>query len=349
MAKENVIIVKRQECCRIEGAEKLDGIGKLLAGETEVFVVYDNNVAWVVEKLGKTVKGFIAIEADEEQKSIDTVMAICRSLMDAGASRKALLLAIGGGITTDLAGFAAAIYKRGIRYANVPTTLLSQVDAAIGGKTGVNLDDYKNMLGAIVQPQFTFICAECLRTLPSREFRAGLAEMMKAFLLADADAYSAAVRLFSSPNQAEEKLTPWILRAAQIKAGIVQEDPFEKGKRALLNLGHSFAHAIEHNAREKGDDISHGEAVAIGIILAARLSEGIGLAKKGLAAQLKEDFTALGLQTESPYPLEGLADALEKDKKGEGGKINFIFLKAIGEPFIKEITVAQALEKLQGK
>lgn len=319
----------------------LDEAKALLAKEPELVVVFDRNVAWVLETLLgglPPAKACIGLETSEERKTMETVLALERQLLQADASRNALLLAVGGGITTDLAGFTAAIYKRGIRYANLPTTLLSQVDAAIGGKTGVNLDGYKNMLGAFCMPEFTLLCPEVLRTLPEREFRAGEAEMLKTFLIGDAESYS----------QALSGVTPQLLRrAASIKADIVSRDPYERGERALLNLGHTFGHAIEHLSQERGDDIHHGEAVAMGIILAARLSERKGLAAEGLADKLKADFEALGLPVQSPYPPRALGEAMCKDKKAAGGRVKFILLKAPGEPVIQELTVNEAIDDLR--
>lgn len=310
----------------IKELTQLADVKACLAGEPEVFVVYDNNVEWVTRGMSWPKLG---IDTSESLKTIDTVLDICRWLVEADASRGALVLAIGGGITTDMAGFAAGIYKRGIRYANLPTTLLAQVDAAIGGKTGVNLDDYKNMLGAFHMPEYTFICADVLRTLPPRCLRAGLAELLKTFLLSDGEAYAAAL------SGVTQEL---ILRAAQIKADIVSRDPLEKGERAKLNLGHTFGHAIEHEALQRADDITHGEAVAIGIVLAARLSESMGLAEKGLAQRLKKDFAGIGLPTECPYPLEILQEAMAKDKKAlGGGKVKFVLPVKPGEVIFQEM------------
>lgn len=327
--------------CKIVSGGLLREVATLLKGESEVFLVYDENVAWIAGEVmdAVPVKGAFGLETSEELKTLETVQALCRQLLEADASRKAFLLAVGGGITTDLTGFAAAIYKRGIRYANVPTTLLAQVDAAIGGKTGVNLDGYKNMLGAFRMPEFTFLCEEVLKTLPPREFRAGKAEMLKTFLLEDAKAYEQAL----SATQWQSLIT----RAAQIKADIVQQDPEEHGIRATLNLGHTFGHAIEHEAQERGEDIHHGEAVAMGILLAARLAERKGLAQKGLEARLKANFEASGLPTECPYPLEALAQAMEKDKKAAGGRVKWILPIEPGKVVMEEMTVKEAMNDLR--
>ena len=295
-----------------------------LSSEPEVYVVYDQNVAWVVKDFPWKA---LPIETSESRKTLETVEGICRWLVTQNASRSALILAVGGGITTDMAGFAASIYKRGIRYANLPTTLLSQVDAAIGGKTGVNLDGYKNMLGAFRMPEATFISADVLRTLPQRELRSGLAELLKTFLLADGKAYETALL-----HGVTQEL---ILKAARIKEDIVGRDPFEKGERAKLNLGHTFGHAIEHAS---AGSIPHGEAVAMGIILAARLGESLGLSTIGLAHKLEADFQKAGLPTDCPYPLETLKDAMAKDKKAlGGGKVKFVVPVTPGEVVFHEM------------
>ena len=302
--------------CILHEGKSLRGIAPLLEGERELFVLYDKNVASLASEVLEAlpaVKAAIALETSEQAKTLQTVQSLERWLLAGEASRGALLLAIGGGITTDIAGFTAGIYKRGIRYANLPTTLLAQVDAAIGGKTGVNLDGYKNMLGLFKMPEFTFLCPDALKTLPARELRCGVAELLKTFLLADAAAYEKALHA--------EDPGAWAARAAAIKAEIVARDPFEEGERAKLNLGHTFAHAIEHRALQCGDDIAHGEAVAMGIILAARLGESLGLSEKGLAAQLVKDFEGVGLSVHCPYPLQELQEAMAKDKKAQGASL----------------------------
>jgi 3-dehydroquinate synthetase len=349
MEKEYSVLVDGKVAGRVVGRDRLAEIAPLLAEEPEVFVVYDENASWVAAGVIEAVpgvRGSIAIEATEEDKSMDTVLLIVRSLLEAGASRKALVLAVGGGITTDLAGFAASIYKRGVRYANVPTTLLAQVDAAVGGKTGVNLDDYKNMLGVIVQPVFTFDCAEVLRTLPRRDFLSGAAELLKTFIIDnEEDRYALAVRWLSAGGS-EAELQELVLAAAAVKAGIVSRDPFEAGERRKLNLGHTFAHAIEHEAFRRGDDITHGEAVAMGIVLAARLSDALGVSD-ALAPRLAADFAAAGLPTLCPYPLETLAGAMDKDKKAEGACVHFVLAERIGSVIICNLPVEEALNCLK--
>ena len=348
MSREISVIIDGKVAGRVVGSDRLVGIAPFVAEEPEVFVVYDENASWVASEVMATVKnvrGSIALDATEEGKSMDTVLLIVRSLLEAGASRKAFLLAVGGGITTDLAGFAASIYKRGIRYANVPTTLLAQVDAAVGGKTGVNFDDYKNMLGVIVQPVYTFVCADALRTLPRRDFLSGAAELLKTFIIENEDDhYGRAVRWLTSGGS-DAELQELVLAAAAVKAGVVSRDPFESGERRKLNLGHTFAHAIEHEARLRGDDITHGEAVSMGMILAARLSDALGVSNC-LERLLTEDFTAAGLPTQCPYPVGTLAGAMDKDKKAEGSLVHFVLAERIGSVIIRDLTVAEALNAL---
>ena len=316
-------------------------VAAALADEKEIFIVHDANVAATAEVVASAlirhgqerVKAVIGINTSEERKTMGTAVEICERLLEADASRRALVLAIGGGITTDIAGFSASMYKRGIHYANIPTTLLAQVDAAIGGKTGVNLHGFKNMLGAFHMPEFTFLAPDALAGLPAKEVRCGLAEMLKTFLIGDADAYTAAISLLSGTETGVwvSGLKDFAVRAAEIKAGIVRRDPLEHGERAVLNLGHTFGHAIEHCS---GGQIAHGEAVGMGIILAAKLSEGLGLAEKGLAARLKADFESAGLDVECPFGINELAAAMKKDKKD--GK--FVLLRGIGNPVVMEVS-----------
>ena len=290
------------------------------------FTIYDRNVESYALNLAAGGPA-LAITADEEHKTLQTAEEICRWLMSEGAGRDALLLAVGGGVTTDLVGFCAAVYKRGVRYANYPTTLLAMVDASIGGKTGCNLDGFKNQIGAFRMPEFTHYNVSVLKTLPEREFRSGAAEMLKTFIIKDGGNYRKAVEALSgAPDY--DALAPLIEAAAAVKAGIVKKDPFEGGLRRVLNLGHTWGHAVEWRFPGK---YSHGEAVAMGLAEAARISEELGFCATGLAAEICADLASCGLPTALPCPKEELAEAVRQDKKADGGKINFIIIKNIGK------------------
>ena len=242
--------------------------------DKEIFVVCDRNVEPLAARIADG-RPLLAITADEEHKTIDTVADICRWLMEQGADRKAVVYAVGGGVTTDLVGFAASVYKRGVSYVNYPTTLLCQVDAGIGGKTGVNLDSYKNMMGVTRFPADTRILPDALKTLPARELRSGAAEMLKTFIIEDKGNYEQAVKVLSAGSLDFDALHRLALSAADVKRRIVEKDPFEEGPRRKLNLGHTYGHAIEWYQHTRGvaEPLSHGEAVAIGIIRAAEISE----------------------------------------------------------------------------
>ena len=342
--EEIQVVIGGRTASRVISADSLQALTPLLEAYPKVFLVYDRNVAWVAQEIAAVCPpaGMKVLDASEKAKDMATVLDLCSWLLEAGADRSSLLLAVGGGITTDLAGFAACIYRRGIRFAFVPTTLLAQVDAAIGGKTGVNFLDFKNMLGVIRQPEFTFECAQVLRTLPRRDFLSGAAELLKTFLIDNTgNAYEKAVALLSAPADSAT-LQTLIAAAAKVKAGIVSRDEQERGERRCLNLGHTFAHAIEHEARQAGLDVTHGEAVAVGILLAARLSEAMGLAPKGLAARLEADWTACGLPTGVPFDPATLTSAMTKDKKAEGDTIHFVLLSSIGQVEIRKISAAEA-------
>lgn len=327
-------------------------IQEALAAHKQIYIVCDRNVEGFARFLGDY--PLLAIDTSEELKTMNSVLGICRWLLEQGADRGALVMAAGGGITTDMVGFAASIYKRGIDYANIPTTLLAQVDASIGGKTGVNLDSYKNILGSFRQPEFTYIFPDVLRSLPRREFLSGAAEMLKTFIIKNVNGgYEKTVRLVgeyarggANPACSAEGLTELsalIQDASNVKQDIVDKDPLEKGERRKLNLGHTWGHAIEwwqKTAAAEGRQFSHGEAVAIGIIQAARRAEELGLAEKGLAAKLKADFESCGLPTELPCPESELFKAMEKDKKAEGGKVRFVLPVKIGKVVVKSLSTS---------
>lgn len=307
--------------------------------EKNVFVVYDRNVESLALKIAKG-RPSLAIVADEIHKNMDSIVLICRWLLEQGADRDAVIYAVGGGVTTDMVGFAASIYKRGVSYVNYPTTLLSQVDAGIGGKTGVNLDAYKNILGVINSPAQTRILPESLETLPDRELRSGAAEMLKSFIIDNRNGnYEKAVSVLSEDRPSLDALSPLIEAAADVKRRIVEQDPYEKGLRRLLNLGHTYAHAIEwyQHSIQTSNPMTHGEAVAVGMIKAARISANMGIADKALVTRLEADFRVCHLPTELPCPEDALEKALWKDKKAENGKIHFVLIKSIGNVIVEDL------------
>lgn len=373
----------------VGGGLSLDGgLGDCLKPYAHVFVLADRQVVTKSRAVYDLVQEFIAeevpvktVDVSETVKTMETVMDICSWLLDKGADRDALVLAVGGGITTDMAGFAASIYKRGVRFAYVPTTLLAQVDAAIGGKTGVNFEKYKNILGVICQPEFTYLCPQVLESLPVRDFLSGAAEMLKTFIINDGGMYDRAVAYLKAYSQdrpgtleqKEAELTELIKAATSVKAGIVSRDQFEKGERRVLNLGHTFAHAIETLSQkeermpvlslaERETGLTHGEAVAVGMVLAAHLAEeleksGQGLVSRiagmfrkpegGLAEKLKADLTACGLPVECPYSIKEMAQVMKKDKKAEGGKVHFVLPKAVGAVEVVDLTVDEVVKLLK--
>lgn len=370
--KENERVISR--ILIHEGIERLEAC---LEPYKHVFVVMDSNVAMncpaayeVSQMLNRRGVPGMLVDVSEEAKCMETVMEICGWLLENGADRDALVLAIGGGITTDMVGFAASLYKRGVRCAYVPTTLLAQVDAAIGGKTGVNFDGYKNMLGTICQPEFTYICPQVLESLPMEDFQAGAAEMIKTFIIEDNGNYQAAVQLLKDladdfvsicqgstlsdgearwpevllPRLAE--FTPLIAAAAKVKADIVSRDQFETGERRKLNLGHTFGHAIESLAHKQHNDIDHGHAVALGMVYAAKLAEKLEMTEEGFAAALERDLDNSLLLIINPYSVANMADAMRRDKKAEDGKVHFILPRAVGDVIVHDMTVEEAVNLL---
>lgn len=359
--KATDIIINGTLQSRIYYGKTVEESATLVGEYKSVYIVCDDAVSPIAARVkaavGAKCLDIKEIHASEALKNMDTVLDICKWLLDSGADRETLLVAVGGGITSDMAGFAASIYKRGIRFGYIPTTLLAQVDAAIGGKTGVNFLDYKNMIGIIRQPVFTYECPEVLETLPYRAFISGTAELVKSFILADSRKYEESIGLlgeiYRSQDRAaairdrRERLLELIGAAAAVKAGVVSRDPYEKGERKILNLGHSFAHAIERRANMLKDRaIDHGEAVAMGIVLAARLSESCGYGK-GLADKIVRDFESCGLPTKSPYEPDTLVESMEKDKKAEGKEINFVLIREIGTVGIVKMGAREAANLLK--
>jgi shikimate kinase/3-dehydroquinate synthase len=264
----------------------------------------------------------IEVPCGESSKSLDTIEWLCERLTSLGIDRTGTIIAIGGGVVTDLAGFAAATYMRGVRWIAVPTSLLAMVDASIGGKTGVNLTAGKNLVGAFHPPSVVVADPIALATLPAEEWTSGMAEVVKHAVVGDEDLFGAieSSRTFGTAADIE--------RAALVKARVVEEDPHERGKRAILNLGHTVGHAIEAVSHYR---VRHGEAVAIGMAAEARIAERVGLAPTGLAKRLTAILGRLGLPTSWPGadPRE-LRLAMQADKKKSGAALRLALPRRIG-------------------
>ncbi|MDB9821286.1 3-dehydroquinate synthase [Flavobacteriaceae bacterium] len=274
----------------------------------------------------------ISIDAGEEHKHIETCLSVWEALSELGADRKSLLINLGGGVVTDLGGFVAATFKRGIDFINIPTSLLAMVDASVGGKTGVDLGPLKNQVGLIINPQGVVIDPIFLDSLPANEYRSGYAEMLKHGLIQDPD-YWKRLADFSSINTSD--ITQHIKHSVGIKLNVVTEDPTEQSLRKILNFGHTLGHAIESYFLTEVDKTTllHGEAIAIGMILEAFLSRELLGMPADQCKEIKTVFTAIYPKVNFEQDdLEAINKLLVFDKKNSHGKVKFALLKAIGQP-----------------
>ena len=292
---------------------------------------------------GLLLGGICFLPSGEGTKSFSELERVCSALLDLGIERRHAVIALGGGVTGDLAGFAAAILKRGVRLVQMPTTLLAQVDSSVGGKTGINSRHGKNLIGAFHQASLVLADLATLETLPPREFRAGYAEVVKYGALGDAAFFTwleeNGGHVFARDSAA---LTRAIETSCRMKADIVARDEFETGDRALLNLGHTFGHAVEAWAGYSGE-VLHGESVALGMVLAARFSGMQGLCGASVAERIKAHFEALGFaadfaglyrQVGRMPDLDDLLAYMEQDKKVKDGEMTLILMRGLGEAFV---------------
>lgn len=282
----------------------------------------------------------IEINSGEESKNIDFCVGVWKMLIDFSADRESLLINLGGGVISDLGGFAASTYKRGIDFVHVPTTLLSQVDASVGGKTGIDMDNIKNIIGTFTQPKAVFINHEFLQTLPPRQILSGLAEMLKHGLITDAGYWN-----LLKNSDLQKPSAELVYKSVEIKNKVVIEDPHEKGIRKSLNFGHTIGHAVEtYSLMNDENPLTHGEAIAIGMICEARLSNlKIGLSDAELN-EITETISGLYpkyLIAESCF--DELHTIMLKDKKNQAGKINCTLLTQIGQCRIDNICTGHEL------
>ena len=271
--------------------------------------------------------------AGEASKTLDTIKEIYRFLIEEGFDRKDMLLALGGGVVGDMTGYAAATYLRGIDYVQIPTTLLAQTDSGIGGKTGVDFDGYKNMVGAFKMPRLVYMNLAVLKTLDDRQFFAGFAEVMKHGLIKDASFYEWLIsNMYEICERDMDTLEEMVMRRCTIKKLVVEKDPTEQGDRALLNFGHTIGHAIE---KAKNFELYHGECVALGVVAAAYISWKKELLSMEEYYEIRDMFVPfyLPITVENIEP-EQIVELTKSDKKMEDGKLKFVLLKKIGKAVI---------------
>jgi 3-dehydroquinate synthase len=283
----------------------------------------------------------ITIGLGELHKTMETLTRIFDRLIELEADRSTFIVAIGGGIVCDVAGFAASVYMRGLRYGFVSTTLLSQVDASVGGKNGVNFKGYKNMLGVFNQPEFVICDLSMLKTLDKREFHSGFSEIVKAAVIQDESFFEYLECHYQEALQKKpDILEKLIYHSVLIKSRIVEKDEKEKGERKKLNFGHTFAHAIEHHT-----GMLHGEAVSIGMALAADLSVKMNLIQEDDCKRILRILHNFELPISSEIDFNGMIAAMKKDKKREGDYLHMVLIDHIGNAIIKKISYHE-LEKI---
>jgi len=323
-----------------------------LSADSGVVLVFDRNTAGVPAVTGVPSNDItpslarVVLPPGEKSKSWPGARRIVRKALEAGLGRDGLIVGIGGGMICDLAAFAASLFMRGCRLFLVPTSLLAMVDAAIGGKTAINYGGYKNMAGTFYPAERIFIVVEVLESLPEREFRSGLAEVIKTALLGD----SALLETLSSRKERILARDPALMeetvrRCIAVKAGIVGEDPREAGNRAFLNLGHTYAHAVEAVTGYKL--WSHGQAVAWGVVQAAVLSERLGLADRSYVATIRDLAESYGFDLRVRWKPESLVKAMLVDKKRRRGKLRLVLQRGIGDTVVREVDPRLVAETLR--
>lgn len=324
----------------VEG-RKLCIVADAKAGE-----LYGEAVRAELLKVTDTVELY-TIPSGEEYKTLDTVRQVYAYLIEKHYDRKDMLVALGGGVTGDLTGFTAATYLRGIGFIQIPTTLLSQVDSSIGGKTGVDFDSYKNMVGAFHMPRLVYINPAVLKTLPERQFVSGMGEILKHGLIKNGEYFQWLLENQRAIRSHEmDVLLPMIEESCKIKRAVVEQDPTEQGERALLNFGHTIGHAVE---KLKNFSMSHGECVAIGTAAASYLSWKQGLISEKDLVYICEGLKEFGLPVRTDGSSAGeVLKATKSDKKMDAGSIKFVLLRHIGDAFVERtLTDEELLEAIR--
>jgi 3-dehydroquinate synthase len=326
-------------------------------------IITDENVAplylsALVESL--TASGIasssLVLPAGEKTKSFEHLITACDKVLEARVERNDYVIALGGGVIGDLSGFVAGIVRRGVRFVQIPTSLLSQVDSSVGGKTGINSRHGKNLIGVFHQPDLVLADADVLNTLSEREFRAGYAEVAKYGLIDKPDFFAWLEKNWQSVFSGGSARIEAIAASCQAKSDVVVADEHENGQRALLNLGHTFGHALEAATAYDSSRLVHGEGVAIGMVLAHEFSARMNLASPDDAKRVEHHLKEVGLPTRMSQipgtlpPAEVLMDAIAQDKKVKGGKLTFILTRGIGQSFVaNDVPASEVLSFLKEK
>jgi 3-dehydroquinate synthase len=293
----------------------------------------------------------VTLPAGEKTKSFDYLTKVCDVLLEARIERNDTVIALGGGVIGDLTGFAAGIVRRGVRFVQIPTSLLSQVDSSVGGKTGINARQGKNLVGIFNQPDLVLADTDVLDTLSEREFRAGYAEVAKYGLIDKPDFFEWLENNWRDVFAGGAARIEAIAVSCQAKADVVAADERENGRRALLNLGHTFGHALEAATQYDSSRLVHGEGVSIGMVLAHRFSARMNLASPDLADRVEAHLKAVGLPTRMDQipgelpPTEMLMDAIAQDKKVKSGKLTFILTRGLGQSFVADDVPASEVQR----
>jgi 3-dehydroquinate synthase len=308
----------------------VDDAHAVIVTDANVDELYAEPVANALAEQGCEVD-LLIVDAGEQSKSIDVAIELWERMLEEGTDRKSTVVAVGGGVVGDLAGFVAATFARGLAFVQVPTTLLAQVDSSVGGKVGINLPGAKNMVGSFWQPRGVLIDVAVLQTLPEREFSAGMAEVVKYGVIQDAEFFAYLERHVDAINARDAAvLTHIVQRSCRLKADVVEKDEREEtGVRAILNYGHTFCHALE--AATGYEELLHGEGVAIGMLCASRLAERLGRVDAAFTKRQQDLLESFGLPTALPeVSHEELIELMYHDKKVERGKLRFVLPSRLG-------------------
>ncbi|WP_029321394.1 3-dehydroquinate synthase [Butyrivibrio sp. AE3004] len=341
MSERLTVNYNNSPCYDIIFDKSFDGLAKNISElgfeGRKIAIITDSNVRplyadIIVELLKELASKIIvyAIPAGEENKNLDEIRKVYSELIDNKFDRKDLIIAVGGGVVGDMAGFIAATYLRGISFIQVPTTLLAQTDSSIGGKTGVDFNGFKNMVGAFYMPVLVYINISVLSTLPAEQYASGFAEVMKHGLIKDSDFYIWLIdNMYEIQEKDPETLIYMIKKSCDIKRLVVEKDPTEKGDRALLNFGHTIGHAIE---KYKNFELFHGECVALGCVAAAFISWKRQMLSMEEYYEIRDMFVPFGLPISvTDIDDEKIIEIMHSDKKADGKNIKFVLLKKVGK------------------